>query len=139
MFRQALAFLTSSFALLFVAAIALAWSRPSSVLSAAILALILLTAFCIGASVFRFPSRATIAGLLTGALLFNAIMVIFDWALTHPETQSLTFGGFLHYLHLYRSSSAAFLVAPFLLSLLAFSVGRSLTAAAARFRRSQRG
>lgn len=136
MFRKVLVFLASSLALPVVAtAVFRAWGSPPSMLVSALLILILLTAYCLGARVFRFPPRATMAGLLTGALLFNAVMIIFDWAFTHPETQSLTLEGFLRYLWLYRNSlSVAFLIAPFLLSLAAFLVGKGLVTAAARLR-----
>ena len=136
MLRQVAVFLASAFALPVVAAIAFSvWSKPPSMLGAILLTSLLLTAYCVGASLFQFPSRATIAGLLTGALLFNTTMIVFDWALTHPEAQPLTLGGTLQYLQLYgNSGSVAFLVAPFLLSLMAFLAGRSLSALLARFR-----
>jgi hypothetical protein len=136
MLRQTLAFVTSLATLLIVAAIVfVACSRPPSVIGAIALASMLLIAYCLGANILRFSPRATIAGLLTGALLLNAVMIALDWAFAHPYAQSPTFGGFLRYLRLYGTrSSVVFLMAPFLLSLFAFFFSRGLWAAIARLR-----
>lgn len=136
MSRQIIAFLVSSVALPAVAAVAFAaWGKPPSMIGTALLALVLLTAYCVGTHILRFPSRATIAGLLTGALLLVATMIVFDWALTHPEKSSPTLKELGAYLWLYRQrASVAFLISPFLLTLVALLAGKGITAFLARVR-----